>query len=111
MRYNDRRKTDSPVIGEVWFAKDIPFDDGINRKGRPVIVLGIDGEYVSCYRCTSKNAPYRNRYPIVDLDSSGLDVDTYVDLERSSVPNSKLVCRLGRLSKSDCEHLHIKRFG
>ena len=92
-----------PKHGELWTADSLPFSDGINRKSRPVLVIGRRGNELLCYKCTSQHSDYRKRYELQDLIEAGLCVPTFLDYEVLHIPCNKLIHRMGHISEADAE--------
>ena len=89
--------------GEIYFAKDLPFDTRIGNKSRPVVVVEDQGDRVVCMQCTSKLSDWQYRYKICDGMDAGLFLDTYIVPKLINVPKAKLQKRIGVLSKHDRE--------
>ena len=87
--------------GEVYYAKDLPYDQKIGNKSRPVIVVEDRRDYIICMKCSTKSAGEQFRYKICDGFEAGLDHDTYIVPQLIRVPKTKLQRRLGTLSKYD----------
>ncbi len=96
-----RGREKAPRQGEIWLADSLLFDDGIHSKGRPVLVKSRRGNDFLCYRCTSKESSFRERYRVSDIDEAGLAVCSFIDYESVLVPREKLIYRLGTLSEDD----------
>ncbi len=97
-----------PVSGDIWWANNLPFEGSVLNKGRPVLVIGRDGDCFMCLKCTTSGWPYvQKQYRIMDAMSAGLEKDTYLDMEPVRVPGRLLERRMGELSEEDCENLNI----
>lgn len=102
----DPLNTGVPHRGEFWLAKGLPYEDGINSKDRPVLIVKRKGETFLCFKCTSQASESRERYAIVDLVDAGLVKQSYIDYQPILVPKEKLKHRLGEISQVD-----MTRFG
>lgn len=92
--------------GTVRWVENLPAGDG-KKKGRPVVIIGTDGDKVSFYICTSQSSGVRKRYAIVDLMSTGLDHDSFIDLEKRELPKGRFGRKLGSLGDYDMEELGL----
>lgn len=98
-----------PKRGDIWWTNRLAFTNGIDGKERPVLILQDCGSDVKCFKCTTKNSDFRDRYEICDLLEAGLERTTYVDLEVHLLPKTKLSRRIGRLSFEDSKNLRLIR--
>ncbi len=57
-----------------------------------------------CFKCTSKESSFRERYRVQDIDEAGLLVCSFIDNELVIIPRDKLIYRLGILSEEDCQN-------
>jgi mRNA-degrading endonuclease toxin of MazEF toxin-antitoxin module len=93
-------RSQTPVRGEVWWAEGLKCGDGC-RKSRPVIVLGCDGDGVTCFICTSQGTSGNRTHRILDPDRAGLDRETNAVVAAVRVDRSSLARRIGTLSEED----------
>lgn len=95
------------VPGDVIWVENLSMGNG-QFKSRPVVIVKVEGGEAVYYQCTSQSSAVRRRYEIMDISSSGLDHDSFVDLEPKRLPISRLGRRLGHLGDYDLEGLNIK---
>ena len=100
------KNTRGPRRGEIWVAKNLPYDDGMRSKTRPVLVMRLEGSTAICCRCTTKISVSEDRYRVVDPVSANLLKDSYIRYEPETIPLNKMSHRLGVLSEAD-----MKGFG
>jgi hypothetical protein len=89
--------------GDVFFVKNLEFENKTGFKGRPVVIVGIKDDKIEYRRCTTKNHEYTNMARIMDIISAGLIGETYVDGRIGTISRGKLSYRMGVLSKFDQE--------
>ena len=97
------RNRSGPRRGEFWMAESLAFEDGIHSKDRPVLIRSRDGESFVCYKCTSQESSFRERYRVMDIEEAGLMKHSFIDYELIRVPRDKLSYKLGSISESDRE--------
>lgn len=97
------KNTGGPRRGEIWVAKNLPYDDGIRNKTRPVLVIRLEGNTAICCRCTTKISVSKDRYKVMDPISANLLKDSYIRYKTETIPLNKMSRRLGILSKADME--------
>jgi len=85
-----------PHPGEIWWTS---MYEGI--KDRPVLIIRSNKDDVTIRRCTSKDSTEFHRDLIEDYYEAGLEKPTFVDEQMHTIPKSKLVKRMGRLSEYD----------
>ena len=105
---NSSNRTQSVRCGDIWWINDMAFNDGSNKKDRPILVVGIDGDKIRYRTCTSQFSIDHGRYLIQDNISAGLDKDTYVDSEVRSIGRGRLHHQMGHLSEYDMDSLFLK---
>ena len=82
-------------------ADALPFEDGIHSKNRPVVIKKREGDGFICFKCTSQESDFRERYRVIDLEEAGLMKCSFIDYEAIYVPKEKLSYKLGVLSEDD----------
>jgi hypothetical protein len=97
------KNSGGPHRGEFWMAESLPFEDGIHSKDRPVLIKSREADSFICYKCTSQESSFRERYRVLDLEEAGLTKYSCIDYELIRVPRDKLSYRLGLISESDRE--------
>lgn len=84
-------------------ADSLPFEDGVHSKNRPVVIKRREGEEFLCYKCTSQESTFRERYRIQDLEEAGLTKYSFIDYDPILISREKLSRRLGEMSTEDVE--------
>ena len=97
------KNTGGPRRGEIWVAKNLPYDDGMHSKTRPVLVMIVEGSTAICCRCTTKISVSEDRYKVMDPVGANLLKDSYIRYKTEAIPLNKMSHRLGPLSKADME--------
>lgn len=100
--------SNEPKKGEVWWAKNMKFDNDAGAKSRPVVVISCDGETARVKICTTKSEGFKQRTEILDPIFAGLDdKQSYVVNEIKEVSRQKLSRKLGELCIEDREALGL----
>ena len=101
--FNPNRRMPAPHHGEIWMADSLPFEDRIHSKNRPVLIKKRDGDIFLCYKCTSQESTFRERYKVMNLEEAGLTKYSFIDYEPILIPREKLSYKLGSISEEDME--------
>jgi hypothetical protein len=86
----------------------VPFDDAMDHKTRPVVVVGVEGHEVLCHKCTSTDRRFdlKARYvQVVDLLAAGLTRATRIELKIVRLDLSEITNVFGELGESDLANL------
>jgi hypothetical protein len=92
----------------VVVRAQVPFDDAMDHKTRPVVVVGVDGHEVLCHKCTSTGRRFdlKARYvEVVDLLAAGLTRAAGIELKIVRLDLSAITNVLGELGESDLANL------
>lgn len=89
-----------PRPGEVWKARNIKYIDKIGVKSRPIVVMSVDGDVVSYYKCTTSSG-IPGTHHIVDPISAGLYKETYIIPKIEKIGLHRLAYQYGTLSRFD----------
>ncbi len=101
--------TDSPGVGEVWWADVEPAVGSEANKARPVVVIGSDAFHAIQVRVivpfTTWQRPFeshRNKVRVPSSPENGLEIDSAADgLLIRSVSVERFRRRVGRLGRED----------
>lgn len=97
-----------PMPGDIWWAKNLPFEGSVLNKDRPVLIIRREGDCCICLKCTTSESQYlQEQYRIMDMIAAGLEKGTYLDTEPICVPVKLLERRKGRLSEEEYEQLDL----
>jgi hypothetical protein len=99
--FNPNKRVQAPHHGEIWLAEALPFEDGIHSKSRPVVIKRREGDMFLCYKCTSQESTFRERYRVIDLEEAGLTKYSYIDYDLIFIPREQLFYKLGSISEED----------
>jgi hypothetical protein len=90
-----RRRGPRPATGEIWFAQ-VPFEDRVGSKDRPVLVLAVTGRTCTVARFTSQDRSARRDHRQLPGRRSGLQGTSWVNLRPMTLPRTSLRRRVAR---------------